>query len=79
MRSVWKNRILLKNTGVITRPSFYTVDSSFLNKRVLAYNGRKFFSFIVRDYMLNFKFSNFLCSKITGSKIHIKKKKKKRK
>jgi len=67
MRSVWKNDIIdIKSNLKVLRPGFYSVDKEILNKRISVYNGKLLLSLIVRDYMIGYKFSNFISSKKTG-------------
>lgn len=56
-----------------------TIPQFFLNKRICVHNGRKFLSFIVKKDMINHKFGEFSLPKILGKKIHINKKKSKKK
>jgi ribosomal protein S19 len=53
---------------------FYTKTSpilpSLVGKRVWVYNGKIFFSFLVRNYMVGFKLGIFILTKKGGSTIH---------
>jgi small subunit ribosomal protein S19 len=55
------------------------IPAFFLNRRVGVHNGRKFLTYIIKKNMLGHKFGEFSITKPMGKKIHLKKKKKKRK
>lgn len=48
------------------------ITSKYIGKRVFLYNGRKFFSFLIRENMIGFKFCEFVPTKRIG-RIHLKK------
>lgn len=75
MRSKWKGFYF--NPGldskIFDRSAVITL--SFLNKRVLIHNGRRFISLLIKESMLGYKFGEFVVTKQLGGKIHSKKKK----
>jgi ribosomal protein S19 len=80
MRSSWKftpsTFSLLKtvDTSLETKLSFFTKNlpilPSLVGRRIWVYNGRIFFTFLVRNYIVGFKFGIFLLTKKGGSGIH---------
>ncbi len=56
-----------------------TIPNFFLNKRICVHAGKKYASFIVKKDMINHKFGEFALTKIIGKKIHINKRKTKKK
>lgn len=80
MRSLWKftpfTFPLLKTVDapIDSKLSFYTKNltilPSLVGKRVWVYNGRIFFTFLIRNYIVGFKFGMFILTKKGGSAIH---------
>jgi ribosomal protein S19 len=52
------------------------ISKEFLDKRVAVYNGNKFLSFVVKPWMINHKFGEFVLTKKLGTIIHKRKDKK---
>lgn len=82
MRSIWKFPFFtfstLKTVDYPTdkRIQVYSksglVLPSLVGKRVSVYNGKIFFSILIRNYMVGHAFGNFIYTKKGGSKIHLK-------
>lgn len=80
MRSLWKftpiTYSILKTVDLPIEAKLYfhtknsTILPSLVGKRVWVYNGKMFFSFLVRNYMVGFKFGMFILTKKGGSTIH---------
>ncbi len=56
-----------------------TIPHFFLNKRICVHSGKRYSSFIVKNDMINHKFGEFALTKLIGKKIHINKKRAKKK
>ena len=55
------------------------ITKELVGKRVSMYNGKRFFSILVREEMLGYKISEFIKTKDFSFKIHEKKNKKNKK
>lgn len=53
------------------------INDSLVGQRVSVYNGRRFFSILVREEMVGYLISEFIKTKDFGYSIHVKKLKKK--
>jgi ribosomal protein S19 len=73
------NAKFTKKSAVYTYLRASRIPLNVLNKRVAVYNGSTFISFIVKPFMLNYKFGVFSRTKKLGGKIHEKIKKAKNK
>lgn len=47
---------------------------NYLNKRFLVYNGHRYVSLLIKDFMLGYRIGEFVTTKRLGKKIHLKKK-----
>lgn len=47
---------------------------NYLNKRFLVYNGHRYVSLLIKDFMLGYRIGEFVPTKRLGKKIHFKKK-----
>jgi len=79
MRSKWKGSFtelgeLNNNSLVYSRRS--TVLAEHVGKRISIYNGMKFVSILIKDFMVGYKLGYFVATKLLGSQIHHKKEKK---
>lgn len=75
VNNVHGNRVVDAHTYL--RGAFIPPD--LLDKRVAVYNGKTFFSFIVKKFMLGRKFGEFVLTKKLGDSIHAKIREKKKK
>lgn len=55
------------------------ITKDLIGQRVYMYNGRRFFTFLVREEMVGFKVCEFIRTKDFSQSIHEKKNKKKKK
>lgn len=56
----------------------HIIPHTLIESKVKIYNGKKLISNIIRSNMVNHKFGEFCLTKSIGSKIHIRKKNKKK-
>lgn len=76
--SLNSDNLLVFPTGkVLILSSHLRLPFFLLNRRIEFYNGKRFLSMIVRDYMVGCKLSDFFATKFTGPSIHSKGKSKK--
>lgn len=79
MRSKWKPSLsVLKeevNVKNLFNPSNVILSKDLQNSRVDVYNGKKYISMVIKDYMVEQKLSKYVVSKYTGKNIHVKRKK----
>lgn len=69
MKSKWKqsfNFVITKETLHNIKTPSSVIVSAFVGLRVNIYNGRKFLSLLIRDYMVGFRFAQFISTKRTG-------------
>lgn len=57
----------------------YFLEFKDIGQRLSLYNGKQFFSILIRKEMVGYKISEFIRTKSFGKQIHIIKKKKKKK
>jgi ribosomal protein S19 len=65
---------MLKSIKILDRNT--TILSNFIGKQLLIYNGKQFFTLLVRSEMVGYKVGDFVLTRKVGV-IHAKKKKKK--
>jgi ribosomal protein S19 len=84
MRSLWKG-VFSKykpQAAQVDRPVIYsrssTIESFWLGKRVLVYNGYRFVSLLIKPFYIGRKFGEFVTTKRTGPRIHMTKRNRKK-
>lgn len=68
-----------KKLGQIIWARNNKITLDFVGLRIAIYNGKQFFSILIREEMVGYKFSEFIRTKSIGSQIHKKKMKIKKK
>ncbi len=71
--------IVGKKLGQIIWERNNKITTDYIGLRIAIYNGKQFFSILIREEMVGYKFSEFIRTKIIGSQIHKKKIKKNKK
>lgn len=80
MKSKWKffffnyKYFLQKNNNIKKVSRNLKIYSSFLNKKVKIYNGKKYILQEIKPNMIGYKFGDFVLTKKITNKIHLKKK-----
>lgn len=72
----WKinGSFLESNSNNVIYNKALLLNINFLNKRFIVYNGHRFVSLLIKDFMLGHKVGEFIVTKRLGKKIHFKKK-----
>jgi len=84
MRSLWKG--IYRAPAIINKTNLNkiiylrkaVIPTNFLGKRIKIHNGKKGVSILVKEFMLNRRFGEFVVTKKLGPKIHIRIKNKKK-
>ena len=72
-----KNQIKIKKkSSIFLYNRFFKIPLKFFKLRISCYNGKSFFSFLIKKKFIGSFFSNFIKTKKIGPLIHISKKKK---
>jgi len=82
MRSKWKKNIFVYNKKLSLNKTIYKkanyIIPSMLNRRIHIYNGKKPTAVLIKKTMLGLRLGEFIVTKKLGTKIHLRKKKKKK-
>jgi len=81
MRSSWKAPIFVYNLKNLRKSMFYKkaqfIIPKLVGKRIGIYNGKKFFSIVIRKPMVGLRMGEVIVTKVLGRQIHTKKQKRK--